>query len=207
MAISVKQATEEDVTFLAQMILKSSRAGKKIGLFDFLFDMGSDDEILKKLEKLTNTTTKSHCHYKNFLIAQIDGKSVGTLCSYEPRISNKDAFIKALEEIGCCENAGDILEPFYSCSFNIRNSTLMFDFMEESDDFVDVGVLKALMQKSLLNARLKGYRRAQTVIEIGSLETEMFYKKLGFRLVEQKECEDYKETFGRNGIMLLEIEF
>ncbi|MDH4945258.1 acyl-CoA acyltransferase [Sulfurimonas sp. C5] len=207
MAISVKQATEQDTKFLAQMILKSSRAGKKVGLFDFLFEMGSDAEVLEKIEKLTTTTSKSHCHYKNFLIAQIDGKNVGTLCSYEPRISNQETFIKALEEIGCCEDANDILAPFYECSFNIRNSTLMFDFMEELDDFVDVGVLKALMQKSLLNARLRGYRRAQTIIEIGSLETEMFYKKLGFRLVEQKECEEYRETFGRNGIMLFEIEF
>lgn len=206
MAITIKQATLEDTPFLAQMILKSSRASKKQGLFDFLFDLEAEAVILEKIEKLTKTESRSHCHYKNFLIAQIGGKSVGTLCSYEPRISNQETFVKALAEIDCSDNAGT-LEAFYNCSFNIRNSTLMFDFMEEFDGFVDVGVLKALMQKSLLTARLKGYRRAQTIIEIGSLETEMFYKKLGFKLVEQKECEEYKETFGRNGIMLFEIEF
>ncbi|QOP42333.1 acyl-CoA acyltransferase [Sulfurimonas marina] len=207
MGITIKQATADDAKFLAQMILKSSRAGKKTGLFDFLFEMKPEDEIIAKLEQLTQTESKSHCHYKNFLIAQIDGKCVGTLCSYEPRISNKETFIKALQEIGCCEDANKILEAFYDCSFDVRKSTLMFDFMEELDGFVDVGVLKALMQKSLLTARLKGYRRAQTIIEIGSLETEMFYKKLGFIFVEQKECEGYRETFGRNGIMLFEIEF
>lgn len=207
MGITIKQATAEDARFLAQMILKSSRAGKKVGLFDFLFQMQEEDAIIEKLEKLTQTTSKSHCHYKNFLIATIDGQNVGTLCSYEPRISNQETFIKALQEIGCCENANEILQAFYDCSFEVRKSTLMFDFMEEADSFVDVGVLKALMQKSLLSARLKGYRRAQTIIEIGSLETEMFYKKLGFSFVEQKECEDYRETFGRNGIMIFEIEF
>ncbi len=207
MAITVKQATAEDAPFLAKMILKSSRAAKKDGVFDLLFQTKEESKILDAIAALTQTESKSHCHYKNFLIAQIDGQDVATLCSYEPRISNQETFVKALDEIGCCENVNEILEPFYSCSFDILKNTLMFDFMEELDDFVDVGALKALMQKSLLTARLKGYRRAQTIIEIGSLENEMFYKKLGFQHVETQECSEYREIFGRNGMMLFGIEF
>jgi hypothetical protein len=63
------------------------------------------------------------------------------------------------------------------------------------------------MQKSLLTARLKGYTIAQTMIEIGSLESELFYKKMGFTIIEQKECELYKEKFGRIGMSLMRIEF
>jgi len=63
------------------------------------------------------------------------------------------------------------------------------------------------MQKSLLTARLKGYRIAQAMVEIGSLETLLYYKKLGFKEVRQKECEIYKEKFGRAGLVLLAIEF
>ena len=79
--------------------------------------------------------------------------------------------------------------------------------MEEIDEFKDVGILKELMQKSLLTARLKGYRIAQTIIEIGSLESELFYKKLGFKTVQEKECELYQEKFGRLGLSLLATEF
>jgi len=64
-----------------------------------------------------------------------------------------------------------------------------------------------LMHKSLLTARLKGYRVAQTIIEIGSLESELFYKKLGFKKIAEVECERYKETFGRAGLMLMSLEF
>ena len=83
----------------------------------------------------------------------------------------------------------------------------MFDFMEEVDGLLDLGILKALMQKSLLTARLKGYRIAQTIIEIGSLESKLLYKKLGFKEVREKECELYREKFGRTGLSLLAIEF
>lgn len=206
MSIKITKATVEDSAFLAEMILQSSRAGKKDGLFDLLFQTNDNKIILEKLEKLTTTDAKSHCHYSNFLIAKMDGKSVGTLCSYEPRIATKETFVKALGEIGC-EDSEDSLEVMYSCDFNLNKRTLMFDFMEEAEGFIDVGVLKALMQKSLLTARLKGYTIAQTMIEIGSLESELFYKKLGFKVVAQKECELYKEKFGRVGLMLLATEF
>ncbi|MEN4046046.1 acyl-CoA acyltransferase [Sulfurimonas sp. NWX367] len=207
MSLKIKQATAEDASFLAQMILQSSRAGKKKGLFDVLFGTDNDTEVLEKLQKLTQTQSKSHCHYKNFLIAQMDGKSVGSLCSYEPRIATKEAFEEALKEIGCGDEIQKPLEVVYECSFNTSKSRLMFDFMEELEGFIDVGVLKALMQKSLLTARLKGYSIVQTVIEIGSLEAELFYKRLGFEIVDKKECDAYREIFGRAGVMLLAMEF
>jgi len=207
MSIKIRNATQDDAPFLAKMILQSSRAGKKDGMFDIAFEMNNDKKILQKLELLTKTEAKNYCHFKNFLVAEVDGKSVGTLCNYEPRIATKEQFILALEEVGCTDKAAERLEVFYSCQFDLNNRTFMFDFMEEEEGFIDVGVLKALMQKSLLTARLKGYRIAQTIIEIGSLESELFYKKLGFHVVEQKECELYQETFGRLGLMLLATEF
>lgn len=206
MSIKIKQAKAEDSAFLAQMILQSSRAGKKDGLFDLLFATNDNKIILQRLEELTQTTAKSRCHFSNFLIAELDGKSIGTLCSYEPRISNRESFIKALTEIGFTDES-EALEVMYICDFNLNNRTLIFDFVEELEGFRDVGVLKALMQKSLLTARLKGYRIAQTMIEIGSLESELFYKKMGFTKIEEKECALYKEKFGRIGMSLMSIEF
>jgi len=205
MSIKIRKATNSDAPFLAQMILQSSRAGKKIGMYDLIFT--TNDDVLKNLEKLTNTTAKNSCHYSNFLIAEVDGKCVGSLCTYEPRISTREVFIKALEEIGIDASKSDFIEVLDSCNFKLNTRTLIFDVMEELDGFVDVGILKDLMQKSLLTARLKGYRIAQTIVEIGSLDTLMDYKKLGFKEVESKECELYKEKFGRAGLTLLAYEF
>lgn len=207
MAIKIRKASVEDAPFLAQMILQSSRAGKKRGMFDLVFQTNDDKAILEKLEKLTCTAAKNNCHFSNFLIAELDGKDVGTLCSYEPRISTKDTLIDALKELGYGDEVSESLEVFFSCTFELNTRTLMFDYMEELEGFNDVGVLKELMRKSLLTARLKGYRIAQTIIEIGSLESELFYKKQGFKKVDERECELYREKFGRTGLMLMAIEF
>ena len=203
----MEKAKREDVSFLAEMMLQSSRAEKAVGLFDYLFKNASDDMILQKLEHLLLSEKRCYCYYENFLVAKIDGKSVGTLCSYEPRIATKERFVEALQESGCDESVLDRLGRLAECDFEINKRTLMFDFLEEVEGYVDVGILKALMQKSLLTARLKGYRIAQTIVEIGSLETLMFYEKLGFTVKEQRECESYKEIFGRSGVMLLELDF
>jgi len=207
MGINIRKATSADASFLAQMILQSTRADKKIGIFDLIFKTDKDEEILKNLEKLTNTTAKSSCHFSNFLIAEIDGKSVGSLASYEPRLITKETFMSALEEIGVNAEESEYFGLMEICGFALNSRTLVFDYMEELEGFMDVGILKALMQKSLLTARLKGYRIAQTIVEIGSLETLLYYKKLGFKEVKRKDCESYKEIFGRPGLVLLSVEF
>ena len=205
MSINIKKAKESDALFLAKMILQSSRAEKKVGLFDLIFS--EEEDVLKSLEKLIVTKTKNYCHFSNFLIASIDTQDVGSLCSYEPRISTKESFVESLKEIGCESGAKIFLDILDVCDFELNKRTLVFDFMEEIEGFLDVGVLKALVQKSLLTARLKGYRIVQTMVEIGSLETLLYYKKLGFQEVRQKECELYKEKFGRAGFVLLALEF
>lgn len=207
MSINVRKATSDDAPFLAKMILKSTRAGKKIGIYDLIFSTNNNEEILSNLEKLTTTNAKNSCHYSNFLIAEVDGKSVGSLCSYEPRIATKDVFLESLIEIGIDASESECLAVVNVCGFDLNSRILIFDYMEELEGFLDVSVLRALMHKSLLNARLKGYRIAQAIVEIGALETIMNYKKLGFKESKEKECELYKEMFGRAGLVLLSIEF
>ena len=207
MSIKIRKAQKQDAPFLAQMILQSSRAQKKFGMLDLIFNLKDNKKNLENLEKLTFTTAKNYCHFSNFLIAEIDGKSVGSLCSYEPRISTRETFIDSLKETGIDDGYDEYLDILDACDFELNKSTLIFDFMEEIEGYMDVGILKALMQKSLLAARLKGYRIAQTMVEIGSLETLLYYKKLGFKEVRQKECELYREKFGRAGLILLTFEF
>ncbi|WP_324171355.1 acyl-CoA acyltransferase [Sulfurimonas sp.] len=207
MSIKIKKAQSTDSPFLAQMILQSSRADKQFGIFDLIFGHQDDKKTLENLEKLIQTKAKNQCHFSNFLIAEIDGEDVGSLCSYEPRISTTKTFLDALDEIGCSDGNKIFLEIQEACDFELNTRTLVFDFMEELEGYMDVGVLKSLMQKSLLTARLKGYRIVQSMVEIGSLETLLYYKKLGFKEVQYKECELYREKFGRTGLVLLALEF
>jgi hypothetical protein len=205
MSITIRKALESDGAFIADALLKSSRADKKVGIFDYIFNTNDDQKLLEFLQKLTLASTKSYCHFSNFMIAVVGGKSVGTICGYEPRIATHDVFARALEEIGIDETYHERIAGYLLCEPEIDNKTWVCDFMVIDPEYKSFESLKELVGKSMLTARLKGYRKVETMIEIGSAETELIYKKLGFTVIDEKRSDYYEEQFGRAGLMRLQV--
>ncbi|KFN39087.1 MAG: hypothetical protein JU82_08605 [Sulfuricurvum sp. MLSB] len=205
MAVTVRKASEADIEIVAQALLESSRAGKKIGLFDLVFNTSDEKTLLEHLRELALTPTKCYCHISNFFIALSGSEKVGVICGYEPRIATHEIFSKALEEIGFDESYHERIAAYLLCEGDVDNKTYVLDFLMVKPDFKTIDVYKELIGKSMLTARLKGYRKVQTSIEIGSVEAEMIYKKLGFDIIDEKRSEYYKEQFERVGIMRLQL--
>ena len=205
MNIKVRKAGADDIELVAWAVMESSRSGKGVGLFDLIFQPSDDKALLAALTGLVNTSVKSYCHYTNFLIAEAGGKAVALLCSYEPRIATRDSFARALLEVGIDESFEERIAGYLLCVPEVDRQTWMLDFIIETPGHESFETLKELVQKSLLTARLKGYRKVQTMLEIGSLKAQMLYEKLGFKFEDEKRSEYYKELFGRAGIMRYSI--
>lgn len=205
MTITVRKASEADIDIIAQALIEGSRSGKKIGLFDLVFNTSDNEILFANLKRLALTTTKSYCHFSNFFIAVADGVTAGTICGYEPRIATHEIFSKALEEIGFDETYHERIAAYLLCEGEVDNKTFVLDFMLIKPEFKSLDVFKELIGKSMLTARLKGYRKVQTSVEIGSVESEMIYKKLGFTVIDEKRSEYYREQFDRPGIMRLQM--
>jgi len=196
--MNIRTAKVEDAKFIAWAILESSRAGKKHGLFDLIFAPSSD--ISMSLEKLITHEIKTICHYSNFLIAEIDGVQAGALCGYDGYKVSWENMSEALESMGCQGDYKERISAFLMCEPSVDKNTIVLNFMITKEEFRGLGVLKALVKKVLLTARLKGFRKAQTDIEIGSIETQLAYEKMGFSKKEEKKSDYYLEEFGRAGI-------
>lgn len=205
MNIKIRKATEKDTTLLAHAMLESSRAGKKKGFFDLLFGTEDRETLLKELKRLSTTQTKSYCHFSNFLIATVDGVDAGSLCGYEPRIATHEIFEKAMAELGYDNSYEARLSAYRLVEPQFDKKTFLLDFMYVEDAFHEFSVLKELVQKSLLTARLKGYRMVQTMVEMGSVEAILVYKKLGFEEIDERKSEFYEAEFGVAGIVRLQI--
>lgn len=205
MAITIRKALETDITIIAQALLESSRSGKKMGLFDLVFNTSDDEALLTHLKRLALTSTKSYCHFSNFFIAVANGDTAGTICGYEPRIATHEIFSKALEEIGFDESYHERIAAYLLCEGEVDNKTFVLDFMLVKNEYKSLDAYKELVGKSMLTARLKGYRKVQTSVEIGSIESEIIYKKLGFEVIDEKRSEYYREQFDRPGIMRLQM--
>ncbi|MBU1642816.1 acyl-CoA acyltransferase [bacterium] len=206
MNIKIRKATEDDAPLLAQSMLESSRSGKKKGIFDMIFATSDKEELLVLLEKLAKTQTKSYCHFSNFLVASVDGVDAGFLCGYEPRLATHEIFTKAMEELGFDESYQERLSSYLLVKPEFDKKTFLLDFMAVKDEFHEFSVLKELVQKSLLTARLKGYRIVQTMVEIGAVETILVYKKLGFTVIDERRNSYYEAEYGRAGIVRLQMQ-
>lgn len=205
MKVTVRKASEADTVIICKALLESSRAGKRVGLFDFVFQTSTDAQLLDYLNQLTTAKTKCYCHYSNFFIAVAGSENVGAICAYEPRIATHDAFDKALEEIGIDESYHERIAGYLLCEPEVNNQTWVLDFLMLKEEYKSIENYKELVTKSMLPARLKGYRKVQTMVEIGSVETELIYKKLGFTLVDEKRSDYYEEQFSRAGLMRLQM--
>lgn len=205
MKVTVRKASEADTVIICKALLQSSRSGKRAGLFDFVFQASSDAQLLDYLKLLTTASTKSYCHYSNFFIAVSGSANVGAICAYEPRIATHEAFAKALDEIGIDESYHERIAGYLLCEPEVDNQTWVLDFLMLEEEFKSIENYRELVSKSMLPARLKGYRKVQTMVEIGSVETELIYKKLGFTLVNEKRSDYYEEQFNRAGLMRLQI--
>jgi ribosomal protein S18 acetylase RimI-like enzyme len=206
MNIMIRKATEDDAPLLAQSMLESSRSGKTKGIFDMIFATSDKEELLALLEKLAKTQTKSYCHFSNFLVASVDGVDAGFLCGYEPRLATHEIFTKAMEELGFDESYQERLSSYLLVRPEFDKKTFLLDFMAVKDEFHEFSVLKELVQKSLLTARLKGYRIVQTMVEIGAVETILVYKKLGFIVIDERRNSYYEAEYGRAGIVRLQMQ-
>jgi hypothetical protein len=202
--LDVKKAVLTDSKFLASCILKSSRAGRSRGIFDLIFDLGDDEKLLSALESLVVHDIKSYCHYSNFLIAYSDGKAVGVICNFEPRIATLELLGNALTQMSMQEGYEKYSSMVALCSFETDKRTWMLDFLMEKDGQTDVEIARELLKKSLLTASLKGYRIVQTILDLGDVDSQIIYKKLGFKMIGEKRCEVFEESFGRSGITIFE---
>jgi hypothetical protein len=155
MSITIRKALESDGLFIAKALLESSRADKNVGIFDYIFNTNDDKKLIEFLHKLTLTTAKNYCHFSNFMLAVIGGKIVGTICGYEPRISTHDVFARALEEIGIDESYHERIAGYLLCEPEFDNKTWVCDFMVVDPEYKSFEVLKEMVGKSLLTARLK----------------------------------------------------
>jgi len=205
MNITVRKATENDADAVADAILVSSRAGKKIGIFDLIFETSEDAALTERLRALALTQTKSYCHHSNFLLASGGQKYSGTICGYEPRMATHETFTKALSEIGVDEGYQERIATYLLVKPEVDRQTWVLDFMTVSQGCEPLPVFAELLKKSLLSARLKGYRKAQTMVEIGSFDNQILYEKLGFKVIDEKRSELYADQFGRAGIKRLQM--
>ena len=64
-----------------------------------------------------------------------------------------------------------------------------------------------MLEKCIQKAKDSGCKRVVLNVDKGKNKFSLtkWYKKLGFKVMDEKKCEVFKENFGRSGVALLEF--
>jgi len=206
MNIIVRKASSEDAEYIAKEIIKSSQNMSNIGLFDLIFNE-EGTALEKKLCSLVVNKSDNLCQYKYFLIAESYGKKIGLIAGYEAKKMKSEFLLDAIRsdyeiDPSKCEV---ILNTYFSCYAPKNKNSWVLKFLSVVDDIDAFAVARALINKSLLNARVKGYRLGQSSIDIDNVELQEIYKDSSFSKEEEVKNEAFEDLFHSLGIVLYKL--
>jgi ribosomal protein S18 acetylase RimI-like enzyme len=203
----IRPARESDASFVAWTQQTAARSHLPRGFWDVVLP-GLEPARLELLAALARSEPESFCHWKRFLVAEVDGAPAAALSGYEPARHGGSVFIDAL--------AGTLRRSRWSNAeaeaLYGRTSSFMTCIPETPDDAWVVewvatlpaqrgrGHVKHLLPAVLEEGRRRGFRRAQIAVLIGNTPAQKAYEGAGFAVVDEKTHPDFEREYGCPGI-------
>lgn len=160
--ISIRQAVPEDVFFVSQCVLAS------VDLYDFRTDSIEKDIALEVCGR--DDTLYSWRHAR---IAEIDGRPVGCLVSYDGAIYPEAR--KVTFGIFAAEG-----RPMDDSEPETGAGEFYLDSMAILPEYRGFGIGHELMKDALAIAGARGFKRASLIVECSKPGLRDYYAKLGF---------------------------
>ena len=208
--VRLRSATEEDVPFVAWVMLAASRSHLPRGIWEYLYDL-DEARALAYLERLAVTDTVHLFHHSLFVVAEVGGQPAAAMCGYDPATQGFAQFGSALPEVAGA--AGIALDD---PELGRRTGVLMAGFVEPPverawivenvatrPEFRRRGLVDALLAEVLDRGRAKGFDTGQIGVFIGNEPARRAYIKAGFDVVGEKRDAGWDTEIGCPGTELL----
>jgi ribosomal protein S18 acetylase RimI-like enzyme len=204
-----RRATEDDIPFLAEVVLLASRSHLRKGVWDFVIE---DDRTRRRfLERLLATGPASWCHWRNFFVAEVDGRPAAALSGYaedEPgMLSEDDAIQQALVAVGFDEAAQAAgfarIAAFLTCLMPAIGTPWIVEWVATLPPFRRRGLVDGLLRDVLDEGRRRGRRRAQIMVIDGNTTAQRAYERAGFVVHETRGTPEFAALMGAPGLVRL----
>jgi translation initiation factor 4G len=210
MDITIREGKPGDADFIAWVIQEAGRSHLQRGIWDLALP-GPDDKRLGYISQLVKTEDRTVCHYKKFLIAEVDAAPAAGLTAHIADNEVRGLTIEALKNIlsgdgWTEEQIGTMMQSFASlqaCTPETPDNTWIIDFVATRKELRGRGLLGPLLDAILEKGRNLGYETSQVAIFIGNTPAQRAYEKAGFKIVDEKRHPDFEAALGCPGIAIL----
>ena len=201
MDINIRPAEAGDVEDLSLLVYLAGKSHMSRSIYDLMFP-GSKDYQLEVLQSLL--LVRPWFHYSIFLVADVDGKAVASLCGYSELETGGPKLGAALREIGWSsrevEELISRLEPFHRVFPPHPRDAWILEHAATMSAYREHGLMTALFKSFIDTAYEKGYRSVELGIFTGNLPARRAYEKLGFMVTEEYADAAFEELFSCPGM-------
>lgn len=210
MKINVRTAREEDINFLSWVMFTAAKSHLEKCVWETLLDM-TPDEVTQFLKRVAVSENTHWCHYTKFLIAEVEGKHAGALCTFDPVAEGtaalSDTILGVAAELGFDDNwINGVLERVilidaatpkdYPDTWGIENVAVRPEFRGR-------GIVEALFEHAMRIARASEHEHAQILCLNGNIRAQRAWERQGFELRADYQSNAFQKVFGCPGLKLL----
>jgi len=211
MATRTRWATADDVPFLVDVVMLSSRSHVPRGAWDLV--LPDDEERHRFLTRLLGAPKLSWCHHRNFLVAEVDGQPAAALAGYVEgapgMVSDDEAIVDAAHAAGVSDAAMaagfERVAPFVECLPEKVGTPWIIEWVATLPQYRRRGLVYDLLREMLAEGQRRGHTAAQIMILIGNVPAERAYERAGFRRRDERRSKAFERLLGTPGIARLWI--
>ncbi len=208
--VKIVEARADHIPFIAWVELAAARSHLPKGPWDLYID-GTEAECLRFLEKLCTTEKWHFGHYKNFIVAEVDGTPAAALSGYFDEECGGAAIMEGIEEADRTLGRS----PQESAAGWQRAGSLMrvtpqhvprawiVEWVATAPEFRRRGLIDRLMMEILDIGRAKGATTADIGVLIENDAAQRAYEKAGFAVIDERRDAEFESVYGCPGMRLL----
>lgn len=203
----IRDATLDDVPFLTEVVLLASRSHVKIGVWDLAVP---DDDALRRrcIAAVLTSDQRSWCHYRNFIIAEVDGVPAAGLSAFaaydETLLPIGKALVASFVAIGFeGDEIGEAIRRvliFETCHLDDLKGAWIIEWVATLADFRGQGVVRELLHAILARGKERGHLLAQIGILKGNDAAQRAYESVGFEVEAERTSEEFEAIIGSPGL-------
>lgn len=208
--VSIIDAREEHVPFIAWVQLTAFRSQLPKGMWDF-FVGGPEEDSLRFLEALATTQTRHWGSYQGFIIAEVEGTPAAAMTGYfDAESSLEEGIAEACQTLGMTQD--DIIEG-WKCAGTIQlvetehaPGSWITENVATTPKFRRRGLVDRLLAEMIERGRSRGATIADIGVFIGNDNAQRAYEKAGYEVVEEKLHPDFEAVYKCPGVRQLRRE-
>lgn len=207
MSLTLRDATSRDLELLAWVQVEAARSHRPLGFWDLAFP-GLDEPRLELVARIADAPgSPSFAHRDGFIVAELDGRPVGALSGYDPKIKKLGHFIRAMDTVLEVEGwseahrtlIGTRLLPILACLSDTPDDRWVVEWVALRPEARGQGLLAPLLDAILERGREAGFAKAQITYLIGNVAAKRGYERAGFVTVDEKRSPEFEAVIGAPG--------